>query len=639
MAPRTGASARAAMCIAPLRLAALALSAWGTIAAVTPHRDAHSRSPRGSLLGGPHTWDDVLAARAHAAAAAPPASRATLPPASRATLRATLVSAHVSGIAEVRLEWSAGAAAGDVIALYCGAAADDADFADFLNAGAAGVATVRLPRGVAGCAAPIFRYLRGGAHFIGRGDGSTTDTVVRAAETAPLSLGDTTDPVGTRLAFGDSPSDMLLTWTSLDGTAPAVASVGTARGGPYALNFTATGPPRTYKASDLCHAPANETGPASFLDPGFFHTVRLSGLAPGARYFVVYGQVGGAEAPETTFRTRAAPGPDVPVRFAAFGDAATYPVFPGTVTTVDLILALDALDPERPVDFVAMIGDLAYAEGAVLVWALWTGFMWPIASRLPFMVTVGNHETNVGPGECPTNNSITRMSEWQGTTAAADPYGDDSGGEGAFATFQRYSGPASGLGVLWYSFDVGSVHFVLWSSEHDYTQGSAQRAWLEQDLLGVNRSVTPWLVVAMHRPMYNARDDSDWTITTGMAFELESLFVAAEVDLALSGHYHLYERTHSLRNFTVDATGASPVYVTVGTGGATYHNESVRPDSLAWTAHDESEWGFGVVEAFNRSALRFSFCANADGGAVHDEVFILRPEREEGRGRERGRGV
>ena len=44
-----------------------------------------------------------------------------------------------------------------------------------------------------------------------------------------------------------------------------------------------------------------------------------------------------------------------------------------------------------------------------------------------------------------------------------------------------------------------------------------------------------------------------------------------------------------------------------------------------------------VVEAFNRSALRFSFRANADGGAVHDEVLILRPEREHTHERERER--
>jgi acid phosphatase type 7 len=241
-----------------------------------------------------------------------------------------------------------------------------------------------------------------------------------------------------------------------------------------------------------------------------------------------------------------------------------------------------------------------------------------------------DHETNVGPGECATNNSVTAISTWPGPAPGENAYGDDCGGEGGFATFQRYSGPSGGAGGMapfWYSFDIGSVHFALFSSEHDYRAGSAQRAWLERDLRGVDRALTPWLIVGMHRPGYNARDDSDWTISTGLLANLEELFVEARVDLLLSGHYHLYERTHSVKNFTVDESGASPVYVTVGTGGATYHNEPMRNDS-SWSAADLSEWGFGLVEAFNRSTLRFSFRANEECGVVRDEVFIRRPERD-----------
>jgi hypothetical protein len=148
------------------------------------------------------------------------------------------------------------------------------------------------------------------------------------------------------------------------------------------------------------------------------------------------------------------------------------------------------------------------------------------------------------------------------------------------------------------------------------------------DLLGVNRSLTPWLVVGMHRPMYNVRADGDFIIDQGMVKNLEALFLEAKVDLALSGHYHLYERTHSIRNYTVDATGNSPVYVTVGTGGATFHNESMIPQLSFLSAYDDDDWGFVLVEAFNRSALRVSYRPNIDGGLVRDEGWILRPERE-----------
>ena len=83
----------------------------------------------------------------------------------------------------------------------------------------------------------------------------------------------------------------------------------------------------------------------------------------------------------------------------------------------------------------------------------------------------------------------------------------------------------------------------------------------------------------------------------------------------------------SKNNYTVDPTGASPVYVTVGTGGATYHNESFRPDSLSWTAYGDAEWGFSSIEAFNGSHLLFSFHTNIDGGKIKDKAWIVRPER------------
>jgi hypothetical protein len=39
------------------------------------------------------------------------------------------------------------------------------------------------------------------------------------------------------------------------------------------------------------------------------------------------------------------------------------------------------------------------------------------------------------------------------------------------------------------------VHFTVFSTEHDFTAGSAQRAWIAADLRAVDRRVTPWLIV------------------------------------------------------------------------------------------------------------------------------------------------
>ena len=53
-----------------------------------------------------------------------------------------------------------------------------------------------------------------------------------------------------------------------------------------------------------------------------------------------------------------------------------------------------------------------------------------------------------------------------------------------------------------YSYDQSLVHVVVLSTEHDMADGSPQHTWLEKDLAAVNRTVTPWIVVEMHRPLY-----------------------------------------------------------------------------------------------------------------------------------------
>ena len=54
----------------------------------------------------------------------------------------------------------------------------------------------------------------------------------------------------------------------------------------------------------------------------------------------------------------------------------------------------------------------------------------------------------------------------------------------------------------WWSYEVGLIHFVGISTEHNYTIGSDQWLWLEKDLKSVNREVTPWIIFGGHRAMY-----------------------------------------------------------------------------------------------------------------------------------------
>ena len=78
----------------------------------------------------------------------------------------------------------------------------------------------------------------------------------------------------------------------------------------------------------------------------------------------------------------------------------------------------------------------------------------------------------------------------------------DSGGECTVITNALFPLPPPATAASpYYSYAAGPITLVVISTEHDFTTGSAQHTWLAATLAAVNRTVTPFLVVSMHRPM------------------------------------------------------------------------------------------------------------------------------------------
>ena len=116
----------------------------------------------------------------------------------------------------------------------------------------------------------------------------------------------------------------------------------------------------------------------------------------------------------------------------------------------------------------------------------------------------------------------------------------------------RFNMPGDHHNNMFFSFDIGPVHFVSISTEYYYlhiyglglglAQVVSQYSWLESDLGRVDRRVTPWVVVYGHRPMYctnNDRDDCtiyETRTRTGLPllkwWGLEPLLAQYGVDLA-----------------------------------------------------------------------------------------------------------
>jgi hypothetical protein len=95
----------------------------------------------------------------------------------------------------------------------------------------------------------------------------------------------------------------------------------------------------------------------------------------------------------------------------------------------------------------------------------------PLASRMPYMTAPGNHER-----------------DWPGS---GDKYnwGYDSGGECGVAYETLLTMPTPGRDQPWYAFDFGPIHFVQYSTEHDFAPGG----W--PALLGVLVCGTLWAYV------------------------------------------------------------------------------------------------------------------------------------------------
>jgi len=165
----------------------------------------------------------------------------------------------------------------------------------------------------------------------------------------------------------------------------------------------------------------------------------------------------------------------------------------------------------------------------------------------------------------------------------------------------RFHSPSNGNGLFWYSFDVGPVHVIYYSTEHDFLPSSPQYTWLEKDLSSVNRTRTPWLIVGSHRPMYSSLVGTD-LIKEKLQLYIEPLLYKYHVDLNLFAHIHSYERTCPVYQQQCVQDGVT--HVLIGMGG---HDLSHGTYSGAkWSIYHDIEFGYTHIKA-NKTHLAFTY--------------------------------
>lgn len=295
-----------------------------------------------------------------------------------------------------------------------------------------------------------------------------------------------------------------------------------------------------------------------------FHEVVLDGLSPGTGYRYRVETSAGATA-EGRFTT--APGSDdtgaAPVRMVVYGDSRS-----DAAAHMTLARAIAASGP----DLVVHTGDMVEYGDTLAQWHEALATLGPAIRNAPLLPVLGNHEL--------LGDSGTGLAIWRKYVRVAP------------------GGPA---GETSYAVRYGPLLIVVMDVFVEWTQGSANRQWLEQTLR--EGRATPGvrqIMVAMHHGALSSgyHGENEMLRDTGVV----DVWRRGGVSLVFSGHDHDYERG--------EERGLK--YVVTGGGGAPLFPVNRRqPYELAWASSQH----YVVVEV---SGDRVDVIAKRADGTVLD---------------------
>lgn len=226
----------------------------------------------------------------------------------------------------------------------------------------------------------------------------------------------------------------------------------------------------------------------------------------------------------------------------------------------------------------------------------------PFAGTIPYMVAAGNHERQY---------NFTRYRE----------------------LFRMPSNGVNEGSNLFYSFDLGLVHFVIYCAEflfYDYPESElTQKNWLIADLKAANenRNRVPWVVLVGHRPLYcginwrlplverfRFQSNFDCSFRASIVRDyMEDIVYEAGVDVVISSHVHNYERFAPIyHNSSVlsETDGlhyhlnpSAPVYIVNGAAGNMEFNDAISPTPEPWRQFGSEVLGLGRLQAANETHL------------------------------------
>lgn len=384
-------------------------------------------------------------------------------------------------------------------------------------------------------------------------------------------------PEQVHLSLTGDMSEMRVVWVTLNATATSTVQYDRASANP-SWTYSVTGTTRTYTFGGWL---------------GVIHVATMTRLSPATAYSYRVGDASGGWSDVYNFTTLPTNVGTAarPLVMLSIGDMAYDVNSDETVATMTSLVAAGA------VDVMIHSGDISYADGEQPHWDMFWRKVQGIAGRIPYMTVAGNHEL------------------WAN-----------------FIAYQtRVSMPnENATANMYYSIDIGSVHVWMGNTETDIDTAdmdATQVAAMAADLAAVNRSVTPWVLVTGHRPLYctNSKSSDCKLFADILRFQAESTFRDAGVDLVINAHMHSYERTWPVYAGTPLArdysSPAAPVYIVNGAGGNREGNEQPHGDA-AWSAWSTSAIGYGLLTVAGPHALTAEFYAA--NGTLLDSITLTK---------------
>ncbi|XP_074642806.1 acid phosphatase type 7-like [Tubulanus polymorphus] len=415
-------------------------------------------------------------------------------------------------------------------------------------------------------------------------------------------------PEQIHLSYGGTPSEMIVTWVTFNDTGPNGTQV---EYGNHQLSLNVYGKVTPFKDG-------GKEGRMLYI-----HRAIMIGLTPNQKYFYHVGSSKGWSS--VYYFTAMNTGTNWSPKFAVYGDF-------GNVNAQSLA-RLQEETQRGHFDSILHVGDFAYNMDTdnARVGDQFMRQVESIAAYLPYMTCAGNHEQAYN-----------------------------------FSNYKnRFTMPPGGDGEnLFYSFDMGPVHFIAFDTEVYYFQKDigwdpivTQYRWLEDDLkkanLPENRAKHPWIIAFGHRPFYCSNKDDAMhcdnvqnTIRVGVTngpsgmhgFGIEDLFYKYGVDLIFTAHEHSYERFWPVYNMRV-CNGSynepyknptAPVHIVTGSAGCQERVDPFYGLKYPYSAYHTDDYGYTRMTVYNGTHLYLEQVSDDKSGKVVDKILYIQEKHGAG---------